>query len=232
MCRKCLAEVFPDRGSVCLVSGAYLVNFTACNSCKKRDGLPMIIRQDGSALGPGGNLLRGPTQLRPQQSEGAEPVDAAVQEGAESENEDDEDEDSEEDEEEENPELREETEFEHECLHCGHIVAIHFHARICSNADRIDMMDCALCGKGHWKRPPLDMTGVAASFGTSDHGGGGGAVPGSAAGSACSALLSYKTERIVREEGLAAQLFSRCGIDFGEDAEPGSDSDDGGAWSE
>lgn len=37
MCRKCLLELRPDRGSTCLDTGVFVLNFGGCAECGKRD---------------------------------------------------------------------------------------------------------------------------------------------------------------------------------------------------
>ena len=37
MCRRCVKELLPKRGSTCLDSGHYILNWAGCDSCKSRD---------------------------------------------------------------------------------------------------------------------------------------------------------------------------------------------------
>lgn len=39
MCQDCVKEEFPDRGTVCLDSGAYLANLAGCQGCGHKDTL-------------------------------------------------------------------------------------------------------------------------------------------------------------------------------------------------
>ena len=57
MCRKCVAEEQPDRGTACLDTGAYLANFKACAACGVRATLRATERvedEDADAGGDGG----------------------------------------------------------------------------------------------------------------------------------------------------------------------------------
>ncbi|KAK3880225.1 hypothetical protein Pmani_013746 [Petrolisthes manimaculis] len=37
MCHECVKEEYPDRGTVCLDSGAYLANLRGCRGCGQKD---------------------------------------------------------------------------------------------------------------------------------------------------------------------------------------------------
>jgi len=37
MCRDCVKEQHPQRGTICLESGSYLLNFAACKDCGKKE---------------------------------------------------------------------------------------------------------------------------------------------------------------------------------------------------
>ncbi|XP_070578849.1 protein Churchill-like [Ptychodera flava] len=42
MCGDCIKQRCPDRGSICLDTGAYLLNFQGCSECKVRE--PLVVR--------------------------------------------------------------------------------------------------------------------------------------------------------------------------------------------
>ena len=48
MCLNCLNTARPDRGTVCLDEGAYLVNFKACASCGVR-AMPRTAKREEQA---------------------------------------------------------------------------------------------------------------------------------------------------------------------------------------
>ncbi|XP_062324253.1 protein Churchill isoform X1 [Osmerus eperlanus] len=37
MCNGCVQKEYPDRGSICLENGSYLMNYLACANCHQRD---------------------------------------------------------------------------------------------------------------------------------------------------------------------------------------------------
>lgn len=45
MCRHCVCEVRPERGRVCLDTGAYLINFQQCSQCEKRGPIEVHQRE-------------------------------------------------------------------------------------------------------------------------------------------------------------------------------------------
>ncbi|NP_001161517.1 churchill-like protein [Saccoglossus kowalevskii] len=52
MCLDCVKQKCPDRGSMCLDSGAYLVNYHGCSECKQKEPLKTVdvqkdIEEDG-----------------------------------------------------------------------------------------------------------------------------------------------------------------------------------------
>eukprot|EP00516_Mucochytrium_quahogii_P005056 CAMPEP_0203757194 /NCGR_PEP_ID=MMETSP0098-20131031/10330_1 /ASSEMBLY_ACC=CAM_ASM_000208 /TAXON_ID=96639 /ORGANISM=" , Strain NY0313808BC1" /LENGTH=162 /DNA_ID=CAMNT_0050649341 /DNA_START=105 /DNA_END=590 /DNA_ORIENTATION=+ len=55
MCRRCVKETLPDRGSTCLDGGTYFLNWKACGSCGSRD-IPAIDQrtQESSEMQAGG----------------------------------------------------------------------------------------------------------------------------------------------------------------------------------
>ncbi|XP_046551878.1 protein Churchill-like [Haliotis rubra] len=44
MCEDCVKEEFPDRGSMCVDSGSYMVNYAQCADCKIRGEVKVINR--------------------------------------------------------------------------------------------------------------------------------------------------------------------------------------------
>ncbi|KAB7497618.1 Protein Churchill [Armadillidium nasatum] len=42
MCELCVKEEFPDRGSFCLESGAYLLNLKECKGCGEKNSLKVV----------------------------------------------------------------------------------------------------------------------------------------------------------------------------------------------
>ncbi|XP_065844662.1 protein Churchill-like isoform X2 [Oscarella lobularis] len=46
MCRNCLREDCPDRGSVCLESGVYLLNYKGCSQCGERSSVGVSDREE------------------------------------------------------------------------------------------------------------------------------------------------------------------------------------------
>ncbi|XP_076067993.1 protein Churchill isoform X2 [Oratosquilla oratoria] len=42
MCKDCVKEEFPDRGSICLDSGAYLANLNGCKLCGRKDRVQVV----------------------------------------------------------------------------------------------------------------------------------------------------------------------------------------------
>jgi hypothetical protein len=235
MCRTCVFEQFPDRGRVCLVSGAYVLNFKSCGKCLKRDGLPLVVRKDGTAVGPLGTLLRLTSDAKNRASGmtaeehfadtgdvsgggGAAAADGTGSSNINSSGDEDSDSDG---------ESKEETEFDHRCLHCGHVVATHYHARICSRVDRVDMMECALCGRGHWKRRPLEL-GVCEAVG----GGEGSVIEGCGADARPPEHAAYQKQPWQRTDGVAAQLLTQRGSDFDESDEATDVDGDDAQWSE
>ena len=55
MCRKCVAEEQPDRGTACLDTGAYLANFKACAACGVRATLRATERVEDADADAGGD---------------------------------------------------------------------------------------------------------------------------------------------------------------------------------
>eukprot|EP00002_Diphylleia_rotans_P038941 TRINITY_DN891_c0_g1_i4.p1 TRINITY_DN891_c0_g1~~TRINITY_DN891_c0_g1_i4.p1 ORF type:complete len:136 (+),score=20.50 TRINITY_DN891_c0_g1_i4:44-451(+) len=49
MCKSCVATPFPDRGTVCLETGAYVANLAVCVECHKK-GMPL--RREGVVKKP------------------------------------------------------------------------------------------------------------------------------------------------------------------------------------
>ena len=54
MCKLCLREICPDRGSLCIESGAYLLNFVKCHGCGKRGSLEVFEREEEEEEEEGG----------------------------------------------------------------------------------------------------------------------------------------------------------------------------------
>ena len=52
-------------------------------------------------------------------------------------------------------EVVEETEYEHRCVECGHVVATHWHKFTSGKHSRLWCMECALCGRGADERASL-----------------------------------------------------------------------------
>ena len=46
MCIDCLVQVQPERGRLCLESGAYALNFARCSACKQRAGIHSHSRRE------------------------------------------------------------------------------------------------------------------------------------------------------------------------------------------
>ena len=57
--------------------------------------------------------------------------------------------------EEDEDEIAEETEFDHRCADCGHLVATHWHRFVSGDLARRWSMACALCGRGADERASL-----------------------------------------------------------------------------
>ncbi|XP_050705270.1 protein Churchill-like [Eriocheir sinensis] len=47
MCEQCVKEEYPDRGTVCLDSGAYLANLAGCQGCGRKDTLKVANKTVG-----------------------------------------------------------------------------------------------------------------------------------------------------------------------------------------
>lgn len=146
MCRQCIKQLRPDRGKVCLAAGAYVINFKGCASCGKIDGLPMSTCHDGSAIGPMRNRL-------PKKNFKAEAGKKISTNNSSTSviNSDCEGTDTSED----SSENEEETTYAHICFHCGHFICEHSYVHSQNIHDRVDMMDCLLCGRGYWRRESL-----------------------------------------------------------------------------
>uniref|UniRef100_T1JJU4 Protein Churchill n=1 Tax=Strigamia maritima TaxID=126957 RepID=T1JJU4_STRMM len=55
MCEQCVKSEFPDRGKMCLDTGAYLLNYQGCIQCQHKDTLEIVNRvakedEDGEEL--------------------------------------------------------------------------------------------------------------------------------------------------------------------------------------
>ncbi|XP_071540688.1 protein Churchill-like [Panulirus ornatus] len=48
MCQECVKEEYPDRGTICLDSGAYLANLQGCLGCGHKDTLSVVNRTTSS----------------------------------------------------------------------------------------------------------------------------------------------------------------------------------------
>jgi len=114
----------------------------------------MLVRADGSAVGPTGETLR---EATPDEAATARAADASANSDSGSGSDEDDFDSICDSDDDGDDERRDETEFDHNCLHCGHLIASHLHVRIVSRSDRIDMMECVLCGRGHWKRQPIEL---------------------------------------------------------------------------
>lgn len=49
MCQDCVKEEYPDRGTLCLDSGAYLANLQGCQGCGHKDTIKSINRSTSNA---------------------------------------------------------------------------------------------------------------------------------------------------------------------------------------
>ncbi|KAL4237363.1 Protein Churchill [Mactra antiquata] len=45
MCVSCVKEEYPDRESICLDTGSYMLNFVGCAQCGDKHGLTVVNRQ-------------------------------------------------------------------------------------------------------------------------------------------------------------------------------------------
>ncbi|WAR18262.1 CHUR-like protein [Mya arenaria] len=45
MCRSCVKEEYPDRESVCLESGSYMMNYAGCSQCGESSAIVMVNKQ-------------------------------------------------------------------------------------------------------------------------------------------------------------------------------------------
>ncbi|XP_060554801.1 protein Churchill-like [Ruditapes philippinarum] len=45
MCNACVKEEFPDRESICLDNGSYMLNFAGCANCGEKSSITTINRQ-------------------------------------------------------------------------------------------------------------------------------------------------------------------------------------------
>lgn len=46
MCRVCVKQELPQRGTICLESGSYLLNFASCKECGRREPLKITDKVD------------------------------------------------------------------------------------------------------------------------------------------------------------------------------------------
>lgn len=46
MCRGCVKQELPQRGTICLESGSYLLNFASCKECGRREPLKILDKVD------------------------------------------------------------------------------------------------------------------------------------------------------------------------------------------
>ncbi|XP_068683567.1 protein Churchill-like isoform X1 [Montipora foliosa] len=46
MCRVCVKQELPQRGTICLESGSYLLNFASCKECGRREPLKVTDKVD------------------------------------------------------------------------------------------------------------------------------------------------------------------------------------------
>ncbi len=93
------------------------------------------------------------------------------------------------------------------------------------------MMECALCGRGHWKRRPLEL-GVDETASANTCSVGSEAPIREGGADARPPHHAYHKEPWQRTDGVATQLLAQRGPDFEEsDDETDVDGDDG-QWSE
>ncbi len=48
MCVECVKEKCPDRGTTCLETGSYMMNFKECAECHKKEPMKVEARQSGT----------------------------------------------------------------------------------------------------------------------------------------------------------------------------------------
>ncbi|GBG28822.1 Protein Churchill [Hondaea fermentalgiana] len=134
MCRQCARETLPERGRVCLDSGAYLLNWAGCASCGAKDAPRAADRaveeeeidddhdDDHFAANVDGALAGETPSDGPS---GSEPAPSGEPKGFE-----------------------EITTYRHVCAKCDHFVCEHYHKFVSTNTTQEFIMSCVLCGRG------------------------------------------------------------------------------------
>ena len=118
MCKECVKEVFPDRGSVVLDDGAYILNLARCAKCAQRSPPRSINRQVVEDEGKEPTVLvLNVTNAEESEHEGAN-------------------------------EIIHTTTYTHQCGSCDHIIGEHYHKFQTSDSlEQSYYMECILCGK-------------------------------------------------------------------------------------
>eukprot|EP00056_Hartaetosiga_gracilis_P021441 m.24171 g.24171 ORF g.24171 m.24171 type:complete len:163 (-) comp9082_c0_seq1:40-528(-) len=145
MCKDCLKTPLPDRGTTCLSTGVYLVNFAGCGKCKKFS-MPIAekvdSKEDDSPFSSDDESEEEKKRII-DTDDANNREDEQVNEGQEEKQKTnaDDDEDNEDD---------EHVLFNHRCQECNHLICQHEYTFEVdpSGTYQEESMSCWLCGQG------------------------------------------------------------------------------------